>query len=184
MLTEIEIFAIKKRNRILFFRKCWPKSRFSKFWTEIDFFSEMLTEIDILKFRKRNRHFSENFDWNRDFQTVQLKSNFFFKCWPKSRFSKLWNLVEIFSEMLRFSKFWTKSGFFSKNVDRNRDFGNFEPKSDFFQNVDQSRFWKFWTLVEIFSKRLTEIEIFEILNRKPILFENVEQNRGFWNFEP
>ena len=44
--------------------------------------------------------FFENVDRIRDFRNFEPKSFFFWKCWPKSIFSKFWNLVEIFSKML------------------------------------------------------------------------------------
>ena len=70
ILIEIEIFEILNQNGKLF-RKCWLKSTFPKFWTQIDFFSKMLTEI-----------------WT--------EIDFFRKCWPKSRFLKFWAESDFF----------------------------------------------------------------------------------------
>ena len=176
-ITEIEIFKISKQNRF-FFRKCWPKLRFSKSWTQIEIFSKMLFEI----------HFFATVDRNRDFQNFEPKSKFFQKCRLKSRFSKFWAESNFCSKMLievesfeilnrnpfffqicwpksRFSKFWTVIEIFSKNVDQNGAFQNFEPKSEFR--------WKI----------LTEIKIFEIFYPNWIFFRNLVWNRDFQNFE-
>ena len=127
---KCKIFEIFKRNRNFvenidrnrdfrnfepkwnFFRKCWLKSRFPKFWTQTEFFSKMLTEI-----------------WT--------EIDFFRKCWAKSRVFKFWAEIDFFFENVDrsrdFLRFWTKIYFFFKYVDTNRDFRNFEPKSKFFR---------------------------------------------------
>ena len=138
----------------IFFRKYWPKSRFSKFWTKMEIFSKMLIEMKIFQILNPNRAFFENVDGNlnrnrsRDFQNFEPKSklfshmlteieifeilnrnrNIFKKCWPK------WSLP----------KFWTEIGICLENIDRNQDFRNFLPKLNFFPKCSlKSRFSKF-----------------------------------------
>ena len=101
ILTEIEVFEILHRNRnffenvdrsrdflnfepkfisyahllciYIFYPKCWPKSIFSIFWTEIETFSKML----IFKILNRNRIFFENIKRNRDIRNFDPKSKFY-----------------------------------------------------------------------------------------------------------
>ena len=163
MLTEVEIFVILRRSRTFvenvkrkrdcrnfeakskFFFKCWQKSRFSKFWSEIE--RKFWTEIDF---------FSKTFDRNRDFRNFYRISNFFRKCWPKSKFSKFYNqnrnLFESVDWNRDFRKFEAKWNFVG-NVDRNRDFRNFEAKSKFLENFDRNRFFRnFQPKLKIFRK--------------------------------
>ena len=175
MLIENESFEILRRDWIFFesvdqnrdfrnfdpklklFWKYWPKPRYPKFWTDIEFFSKILTEIEVFEILHRNRNLFENVDRSRDFLNFEPKFIsyahllciyiFYPKCWPKSRFSIFWSEIETFSKMLifkilnrnrfffrkywpksRYSKFWSK---FFVNVDWNRDHRNFEPKIEF-----------------------------------------------------
>ena len=102
MLTEIEIFEILNRNRNIF-KKCWPKWRFPKFWTEIG--------ISL-----------ENIDRNQDFRNFLPKLNFFPKWSLKSRFSKFWTEIYLFSKRWPESKFWTEIEIFSKMLTENEIF--------------------------------------------------------------
>ena len=133
----------------------------------------MLSKIEVFEILNPSRYFFENVDRNQDFRNFQLKSKFFLKCCPKSRFSKLKNEIEFISKMLTeieifaiFNQNWN----LSVNIYRNRDFRNFESKWNFFANVDRNRdFWNFQAKSIFFrkcwpnsrsSKFLTKIEIF------------------------
>ena len=242
MLTEIEIFEILNRNRNIF-KKCWPKWRFPKFWTEIGISLENIDRNQDFEIFNPNWIFFRNLVWNRDFQNFELKficfqnvdrnqnfrnfepkSKFFRKCWPKMRFFKYWTEIKFFSKILNeiknFEILNRNRIFFFENVVRNRDHRNFEPKSKslwkcwqkrdfrnfqpklkffrkcwpvlrftkFWLEIDfyfrkywsKPRFSKFWTVFEIFPKLLTEIEIFKISNRNGNFLENVDRNRLFF----
>ena len=221
MLMEIEIFEILSRNRNFFenidwsrdfpnfepkskfFRKCWSKSRFSKFLTEIDFFfeivdryrgflnleqkSKMSTEIEVLEILNRNRNFFENVDRNRDFQP---KSIFFRKSWPESISSKFFkgnrNFFENVDENRNNRNFDSKLKFFRKGRPKSRfskfwDFPYFGRNRIFRLYLSKARFSIFWTEMEIFLKKLFEIYFFEILNRNWIFFENIDRKQDFRN---
>ena len=189
-----------------YFGKYSSKPRFSKFWTVFEIFPKLLTEIEIFKISNWNGNFLEKVDRNRlffsqmpEFRNLQLKSNFFRKYWPKSRFSKFWTKMEIFSKMLIEMKIFqilnpnraffenvdgnlNRNRFFFANVDRNRDFWNFEPKSNFFSKIFEVEiFQNFEPKSKLFSHMLTEIEILKILNRNRNIFKNVDRNRDFQN---
>ena len=168
-LTEIEIFEIVDRNQcfskilteienffskifrflteIDVFRKFWPKSRFSKFFTAIDIFRKFWTKSRFSKILTQIKNF-EIFDRNGNF-------------WQKSKFftisiffSKNLTEIEIFEIVDRnrcFSKILTEIEMFKicdqdqcfpKNIDWNRNFRNFRPKSKI---VSKKRFPKFLT---------------------------------------
>ena len=92
-----------------FFQKLWPKSSFSKLWTEIVIFSKIVTELVIFDILNRNRIF-------------------FSKILTEIEFFEILNRNRIFSKMLNeigISEISYQDGKFFKNVDRNRDFRNF-----------------------------------------------------------
>ena len=186
MLTEMKIFQILdrifffenvKRNRDLpnfaaksnFYPKCWSKLRFSKSWTEIGIFSKMLTEVQIFEFLKGNRIFFENVDRNGDYRNFGPKLIFFQICWPKTRFSKFWTEIAIFSKMLIeieiFQIFNRNRFFFSKMLTGIEIFEILKRNWIFFENVDRS-------------------PGFEILKGNRFFVENVDRNGDYRNFEP
>ena len=143
MLTGIEIFVILKRNWIFFenvdrspdfwnferksnfFRKCWPKWRFSKFLIEIGFFfSKRLTRINFSKF------------WT---EIV------FLKMLTKTEISKFWTEIEFFSKMLtemEIIEILDRNWYFSNMLTEDEIFQIFNRNRNFFENVDRNRFFE------------------------------------------
>ena len=129
---------LKNLAKIKSFRKCWPKSRFSKFFIEIEIgdCSQFMAKIEIFRKILPKLRFFKKFDQNRDIRKFGPKSidfenfhpnRYFCKYWPISIFSKVFAQIEIFR------KFWSILLNF-ENFDQNRDFHEFWPKSKLFEN--------------------------------------------------
>ena len=168
MLTKIKIFEILKRNWIFFenvdrspdfwnferkskfFRKCCPKWRFSKFWTEIEIFSKMFIEVEI-------------------FEILNQNPNYFRICWPKSRFSKFWTEIDFFfvksRPESRSSKFWNEIDFFFRKPWQESSFRNFEPNSNFPEMLTETEIFKMFNRNRFFFEnvdRIRDLRNFEL----------------------
>ena len=149
---------------------------------------------------------SENFDKNRDFQKLWLKSRLFENfdhCWDFDFFFSKTDIFENFHQNRDFFlKLWQNPTFF-EILTKIEHLVNFEQNRDFRKQFIKSRFsYKILTNIKIsnrfdkisiFSKTfLTRMEVFEKIFTKMNIFENLDQNpdfpkiwtkrRDFWKF--
>ena len=164
----------------MIFRKFCAKSRLSEIWTKYEIIKHFCpTKPEMI---------SENFDKNRDFQKLWLKSTFFENfdhCWDFEIFFCETDIFENFDQnRFFFLKLWQKSTFL-EILNQIENLVNFEQNRDFRKTIKKWRFsYKILTNIKI-SNRFDKISIFsKILTRMEVFKKCFYQNEHFRKFGP